>query len=177
VSQLLTVYWLLFVFTQLHNGIKLYLELLPSYETATNPRSTILFRTGRYILNTNQQYKQTTCGYLFRLFSKSVAKENVQSSGNSDLNSRLIHGEKTKEACTFMLFSVDSYFISVVGVASYWMINLFTWPTVSTYKRYTHCHFSNKLVFKLPQLVHLHDRTDLIIYLLRCCLQCTHPKG
>ena len=45
------------------------------------------------------------------------------------------HGKKTKETCTFMLFSVDSYFISVVGVASYWMINLFTWPTVSTYKR------------------------------------------
>jgi len=47
----------LFVFTQLHNGIKLYLKLLPSYETTTNPRSTVLFRTGRYILNTNQQYK------------------------------------------------------------------------------------------------------------------------
>ena len=24
------------------------------------------------------------------------------------------HGEKTKETCTFMLFSLDSYFISVV---------------------------------------------------------------
>ena len=23
----------------------------------------------------------------------------------------------------------------ICGVASYWMINLFTWPTVSTYKR------------------------------------------
>jgi hypothetical protein len=33
-----------------------------------------------------------------------------------------------------MLFSLDSFFY-ICGVGSYWMINLFTWPTVSTYKR------------------------------------------
>jgi hypothetical protein len=44
------------------------------------------------------------------------------------------HGKKTKETCTFMLFSLDSFFY-ICGVGSYWMINLFTRPTVSTYKR------------------------------------------
>jgi hypothetical protein len=35
------------------------------------------------------------------------------------------HGKKTKETCTFMLFSLDSFFY-ICGVGSYWMINLFT---------------------------------------------------
>ena len=45
-----------------------------------------------------------TCEYLFRLFSKSVVKENVQSSGNSDLNSRLIH-EDIVSRITFIMYA------------------------------------------------------------------------
>ena len=34
------------------------------------------------------------------------------------------HGKKTKETCTFMLFSLDSYFISVVLHFIGWLIYL-----------------------------------------------------
>ena len=54
-----------------------------------------------------------------------------------EVSSRLgNHGKKAKETCTFMTYVVQFGFLFYVcGVASYWMINLFTWPTVSTYKR------------------------------------------